>query len=79
MEQYKEFIQIIIIIIKEKDFKKNGKSKRNKSKPQGGDGHKNFVRERDDFLVLFSLFILSQIYGNRTVDVRRSRRQNWYT
>ena len=39
----------------------------------------NWRERENDFLVLFSLFVLSQIYGNRTVDVRRSRRQNWTT
>ena len=36
-------------------------------------------RRGDDFLVLFFLLFISQIYGNWTVDFHRSRRQNWTT
>ena len=56
------------------------KTKRIKIKNVGrGTVETNWRERENDFLVLFSLFVLSQIYENRTVDVRRSRRQNWYT
>ena len=72
MRQEKSFIQIIIIIIKEKKYKKRIKVKRQ------GRRISDCVREIFYFYFFFSLFI-SQIYGNRTVDFCRSRRQSWST
>ena len=73
-------MKIIIIIIR--IIKKKEKKKKDKSRLQGWtDSGNELEREREKtifFLFIFSLF-LSQIYENRTVGFRRSRRQNWYT
>ena len=69
MTQYKSFIQIIIIIIKKDKSQKVGECET--------DGRER-LEEREIFLFFLSS-LLSQIYGNRTVNFCRSRRQSWST
>ena len=74
MRQYKLCIQIIIIILIIVI-----KKKRIKSKVKTNRGRRTRMRERETnfyFIFFFSLF-LYHIYGNRTVDFYRSRRQSW--
>ena len=75
MGQWKSFIQIIIIIIKEKEKKGIKFQKRGRTVRDGRRGE----RGRFVFILFFFFYFLSKIYGNRTVDFCRSRRQSWST
>ena len=70
-----EAIEIVYPNNNNNNFKKKVKSKKWRNRRTGEE-----VREEreNEFSFLFYLFF-SQIYGNRTVDFRRSRRQSWYT
>ena len=80
MRRYEPCIQIIIIRIKKKIKMKKRKKKEEKKSQNGGEGEMGEgeceKRDRESFLffIFFLFSLLSKIYRNRTVGLRRNKK-----